>query len=114
MTDHATAPAATETIIALYNATEGRDAEFNEWYTGTHLPEVVALPGIVSAQRYELPEPLVGQLPYRYATLYTVEGSAAAATQRIYTGGLGMSDSIDTANMIFAPFAPLGAPIAAQ
>ncbi len=110
MSEHSTP----EIIIALFNATVGRDEEFNDWYTNTHLPEVVAVPGVVSAQRYHLPEPLVGELPYRYATLYEVEGGAAAAVQGIFGSGLGMSPTIDTSNMIFAPFVPLGALIADQ
>jgi hypothetical protein len=31
-----------------------RDDEFNEWYADTHIPEVCAIPGIVSARRYKV------------------------------------------------------------
>jgi hypothetical protein len=33
-----------------------RTEEFNEWYSSTHLHEVLRVPGITSATRYELSE----------------------------------------------------------
>ncbi|MBO1901323.1 hypothetical protein J4H92_05105 [Leucobacter weissii] len=104
-----------EILIALLNAREGREDEFNAWYTEEHLPEVVRLPGILTAQRYEIPEALLGRLPYRYATVYRVEGSAAAALQEILSAEFSSnSEAIDAEQMVFSPFAPLGAPIAAE
>lgn len=101
-----------EILIALVNPREGREEEFNAWYTDVHLPEVVELPGFLSAQRYSLPEALVEALPYRYATLYRIEGSSAAAMQRLFTAQFSSeSDAIDVENMIFSAFVPLGDPI---
>jgi hypothetical protein len=31
-----------------------REAEFNDWYNLEHIPQIVALPGLVSARRYEV------------------------------------------------------------
>jgi hypothetical protein len=31
-----------------------REAEYNDWYDATHLPQVCDVPGIVAARRYEL------------------------------------------------------------
>ncbi|MCP4904386.1 MAG: hypothetical protein GY910_05350 [bacterium] len=31
-----------------------RLSEFNEWYSGTHLPEFLRLPSVVAARRFEL------------------------------------------------------------
>lgn len=31
-----------------------REDEYNAWYTGTHIPELLALPGFVGARRYRL------------------------------------------------------------
>lgn len=103
----------TELLIALLNAVEGQESAFNRWYTDEHLPEVVRLPGIVSAQRYALPESLVGQLPHRYATIYEVDGSAAAAMQQLYVAEFSsQSDTLDLSTMLMSPFAPFGDPIA--
>lgn len=30
-----------------------REEEYNQWYSGSHIPEVLAVPGIVSARRYK-------------------------------------------------------------
>ncbi len=98
-------------IIALVNAVEGREDEFNDWYTNTHLPEVVALPGFVSAQRYAVPDAVTGQSQYRHATVYEIEGSALEATTLLYGSGIGMSPAIDIAQMVFSPFVPLDSPI---
>ena len=46
--------------IVFSNPFEGKDDEFNEWYDNVHLPEVLALPGVISAQRYDL-RPLARQ-----------------------------------------------------
>jgi hypothetical protein len=31
-----------------------REDEYNKWYSGTHIPEVCAVPGIIGARRYKL------------------------------------------------------------
>lgn len=104
---------APELILVLANAMPGRDDEFSTWYTEEHLPEVVRLPGIVSAQRYVLPDSFVGQMPHKYATVYEIEGSAAEAMHTIYTAEYETrSDSLDVAGMVMCPFVPLGTPIA--
>jgi hypothetical protein len=50
--------------------------DFNEWYDA-HLPEILSIPGFVSAQRYRL-EPVVVDgdvtVSYRYMALYEIEG----------------------------------------
>lgn len=43
-------------FVVLTNAVEGRDAEFNDWHSNVHLADVVAIPGILRAERYELAE----------------------------------------------------------
>ncbi|MCS5736059.1 DUF4286 family protein [Herbiconiux daphne] len=99
---------AREVLIGLVNPVEGKDEEFRTWYWQTHIPEVLTVPGFVGAQCYRLDgEPGQGA-PYRYATVYEVEGSAAEARGRLYTAGLGFSDLLDLNDMIMAPF---GAPL---
>ncbi|UOM36565.1 VOC family protein [Acuticoccus sp. I52.16.1] len=69
-------------LVVLTNAVAGREEEFNEWYSGQHLADVVALPGVVSAQRFHL-APLqraATPSPYRYLAIYEVETDDLAAT----------------------------------
>ncbi|KAF2834580.1 hypothetical protein M501DRAFT_943952 [Patellaria atrata CBS 101060] len=59
---------------------------FNAWYEDTHIPQVLSLPGLTTAVRYEkLPAPLMplfegkefpGLLPYEWLTLYEMPDPA--------------------------------------
>lgn len=98
----------TEILLALVSPVPGREEEFRSWYWDTHLPEVVALPGFVSAQRFEAGS---DQASHRYATIYAVEGSAAAALGSLFSAGVGMSDALDLGSMIMIPLVPEGSPV---
>lgn len=100
-------PVATrESLITLVNSVDGRDDEFRTWYWGTHVQEVLALPGFIEARTLRLSEEPGGAAPFRYATIYEVEGTAADARNRMFASGLSTSDSMDLSAMIVAPFTP--------
>lgn len=101
-----------ELLLALVNPVEGKDESFRDWYWDTHIHEVLGLPNFVSAQRYRSSVPEEAGASHRYATIYEVEGSAAAALGSVFGGGLGMSEDLDLSTMVFAAFTPEGAPIA--
>lgn len=67
-------------LVVLTNATEGEDEEFNRWYSGTHLRDILTkLDGFAAAQRFELSEVSGGQsAPYRYLAIYEVEDDRVA------------------------------------
>lgn len=49
-------------LLVTTNCPEGREAEFSEWYTKIHIPDVLEIPGFVAATRYELAgSPMGGQ-----------------------------------------------------
>ena len=62
-------------FVALTNPVPGKEAEFNKFYDEIHVPDVLAAPGWVAAQRYRLAsEQRPDQSPpYRYAAVYEVE-----------------------------------------
>lgn len=64
-----------QSLIALTNPLEGRDDEFNEWYTNEHLTDVFKLPGIVAAQRYKLSDVQLrqGPLDWKYMAVYEID-----------------------------------------
>jgi hypothetical protein len=65
-----------------------QDGEFNEWYEGTHIPEVLQVPGIISAQRYKV-SPLdgaPGAPKFSYLTIYEVEGDPNEVMGKIGAG----------------------------
>jgi hypothetical protein len=41
-------------MVVRSNPKDGLEAEFNDWYDNTHFPEILAVPGFVSAKRYKL------------------------------------------------------------
>ena len=100
-----------EFLLALVNSVAGRDDEFQDWYWNVHIPEILEMPEFISVQRYlrtEDPSPVA---PFRYATVYEIEGSAAAARDHLFTSGIGGSDAQDLSSMVFAPFAAIGEPL---
>lgn len=95
-----------EVLIALSNPVEGKDAEFRTWYWDTHIAEVLTVPGFLSAKMFRLEGDATPTAPFRYATIYEIEGSAQQAQHRLYTAGLDSSDTMSFDPMIMAPFIP--------
>lgn len=90
--------------VVFSNPYPGRDDEYNQWYDSTHVPEVLAIPGIVSAQRYDLRqlrrEKDAGTEPeFRYLAIYEIEGDPdevmAKLGAAVRNGDVVMNDSFD-------------------
>jgi hypothetical protein len=106
-------------LLVLANAVEGRDADFNNWYSNQHLADVLKVPGIVSAQRFKYVAPagatVDGPDPkpsHKYIAIYEVDSEDPRAVQaamisRIGTDDMIMTDTMDTARSIGAYFAPI-------
>ncbi|TQN62445.1 hypothetical protein FLX27_05915 [Agrobacterium tumefaciens] len=102
-------------LIVLTNPVEGREEEFNEWYSGRHLDDVLDLPGVVAAQRYRLAalQRATASSPYRYLAIYEVDTDDLAATvaalrDRAGTDAMPISDSMaqDRYAYFFEPIGP--------
>jgi hypothetical protein len=54
-----------------------REDEYNDWYTNTHIGDVMKLDGVTSARRFVLspvrPAPGAAPSPFRYLAIYEVE-----------------------------------------
>ena len=62
------------TLVVMTNAADGKDAEFNAWYTDVHLPEVLEVEGFQSAQRFKVADAtFAGDSQYAYLALYEIE-----------------------------------------
>jgi hypothetical protein len=69
--------------------------EFNAWYDA-HLPEILAIPGFVSAQRYRLDPVVVDDdvpVRYRFMALYEIEGDPDRLLEEMRKMSLGTRDS---------------------
>jgi|EndMetStandDraft_7_1072992.scaffolds.fasta_scaffold71041_1 hypothetical protein len=60
-------------LIAMTTPVAGKEDVFNEWYQTTHLVEVCTLPGVQSAQRYELAAKMSGADNNQWMALYDLE-----------------------------------------
>ena len=88
-------------FVVYTQPSAGQDAEYNEWYDNRHVPDVEALPGVLSARRFRLApmEPAQSGHP-PYLALYeleiddvsTVPASIRAA---IREGRMPISDALD-------------------
>jgi hypothetical protein len=63
-------------FMAFIGPAEGREAEFNEWYEGTHMPDCLGIEGLVSARRYRLHRTEIGTAPASYVTIYELAEGA--------------------------------------
>ncbi len=63
-----------------------REAEFNEWYDKTHLPDVLETPGFIRATRYENTEPSEGKAKF-FAT-YEIETDDIEQTMKTLSENL--------------------------
>ncbi len=77
------------TYLVFSNPVEGKEDRFNDWYDNVHVHEVLATPGLLSAQRYKLsdaeivhaegfPEPTHG-----YLCIYEMEGDVDEVMAKI-------------------------------
>jgi hypothetical protein len=82
---------ATGVLLICIDAPPEHEREFNAWYDLDHMPEVIALPGVISAQRYYAEDnlfpfrtsrddaPPIGQA--RFCNLYLLGDADLAAAQ---------------------------------
>lgn len=57
------------------------EAEFNEWYNKTHLPDLLEVPGVKRATRYELVQPVEGK--GRFMAAYEIESDNIDQTMKV-------------------------------
>jgi hypothetical protein len=92
-------------LAVMTNAmTPEQDAEFNDWYTNTHLGDVLKVPGFVVATRFCLLDKQLldeVELPkQRYLAIYEldtddVDAAAAGLQTAIESGSMFVSDTLD-------------------
>ena len=72
-------------MFVMTNCEAGKEAEFNDWYDKTHLPDVLRVPGIVAAQRYKLTDEQRRDTrpEYGYMAAYEIESNDLNETFRV-------------------------------
>lgn len=69
-------------VVFSDSVSEAGDGVYNEWYTEVHIPDVLAVPGYVSATRYRA-FPGGGDFEHRYVALYELEVMGLDELQRV-------------------------------
>jgi len=88
-------------FIVYTNPIPGKEAEFNEWYDATHIPDVLRIPGFISAKRYKYESVAnTSQSTHPYVALYMVDTDDVHATQAALTAAantqaMPISDTLD-------------------
>lgn len=62
-------------FVVYSNPAEGREQEYNDWYSNQHLRDLLAIPGVISARRFKLSGTQIGEVAqtYRYLAIYDIE-----------------------------------------
>ncbi len=101
--------------IVLTNPVEGREDEYNDWYSNIHLPDLVAIPGFTAAQRFKATDLGDGTSPkFKYLAIYEVETDDIKATMdgmmaRAGTDKMVLSDALDVEGVYNVLYEPFGA-----
>lgn len=98
------------TLIVFTSPVEGKEDEFNDWYDNTHLQQFLALPGVVSGQRFKL-SPSGPKAKQSYAAFYELSVPASdvlkAMDSAIKGGTMHMSSAIDPASVSMSAWDPI-------
>jgi hypothetical protein len=106
-------------LVVLSNATDGADEEFNRWYNGVHIPDVLKVKGFAAAQRFRIADAQMGPAatPYGYLALYEVETDDLAATASALSSGAGemvISPTLDMGKTVAWMYTPVAERVTAK
>jgi len=106
-------------IIVLSNPVSGREAEFDTWYTNTHILDLLKVPGFKTAQRFRVMDALSNGARQSYVAQYEVETDNINATMGVVQSRLGtpqmpMTEAFDMTSAAFLVVEPITDKIAAK
>jgi hypothetical protein len=114
-------------FLVFSDPVPGREDEYNAWYQGAHLEDVLAVPGFVAARRYAVTDVnMLGRewvVPSKYLCVYELDVQDAAGLQASLAelsrrvgarDQMRMSDAIDGASVKAAAFLRHGEPVLAE
>lgn len=93
--------------VVMTQCEPGREAEFEDWYENRHIPDVAAVPGVVSARRFHIDRVVSApsQAAWVNLALYEIESEdpdavLAEIKRRAGTEAMPMSDALVRDNMV--------------
>jgi hypothetical protein len=103
-------------MLVFSNPVAGEDDQYNAWYDNIHLGDVLKVPGVVGAKRYDLVEmpSLDGEPtpapPHRYLAVYELDGDPASVMAelivRVESGAIVIDESFDLTSVALAAWRP--------
>ena len=79
-------------LMVLTRPVAGREAEYNDWYTNTHLADVLKVPGFKSAQRFTLAK--AGDADWDYLAIYEYKSEEPERTMEVLLRYAGTPDMV--------------------
>jgi hypothetical protein len=103
-------------MLVFSDPVKGGEKDFNDWYTGRHLADIVAMPGFTAAQRFKLQSAPLGTCPTQYLAIYEMEtddpdGAIANMFSLRDTAAMPMTPAFDMASVNVLVFEVLSAEI---
>jgi hypothetical protein len=101
-------------MVVMTQPVPGKEDEYNDWYSNVHIPELLKIPGIAAAQRFEAVPALSGQLPaQKYMALYEFdtdvdEALKAMREARSAPGAAPASPALDTSSAVMYAYRAIG------
>ena len=96
-------------VVVKSKAVDGREADFEAWYNGIHLGEVLALPGFITGQQFRYgPD----GAPFTHFAVFDVESDDIEATlvglgEAFASGSMTLTDALDVntapESLVFQP-----------
>jgi hypothetical protein len=88
-------------LVVLSNPVDGQEDEYNRWYDEQHLKDILAVDGVVSAQRFKASELI--PTTHGYMAVYSLETDDVARVMgelgaKTGTDAIPMSEAFDQAN----------------
>lgn len=66
-------------LVVASRPSPEHDSDYNAWYDETHIPEILTIPGFVSAKRYRVHGSTPGAEHHTYLAIYQIDAEDVAA-----------------------------------
>ena len=90
-------------LVVPSSAKPGQSDAYNAWYDGTHLADLLAIPGVVSGRRFDAAEGSPQPPPADHLAIYELELDDPATVfaeigRRARSGEMRLTDTLDPAS----------------
>ena len=73
-------------FIVMSDPVPGSEEEYNDWYSNTHLREMLKTPGFVAAQRFQTISDIADGPPHSYLAFFEIDGDLEEAKAALAAG----------------------------